>query len=149
MNNIGKILKWITLVIALVAVYFFVRILTNGDDAIRESADLQNSIVGGFISFTYVILILTALVAVVASIWSLLKHPKMLKRVLIGIAAFLILFAIAYMMSDDSKVVTNLVTVEQGGQSKFIEAGIRFSLILGGLAFFGFIFDSIRSLIKN
>lgn len=148
MNNLAKILKWVTLVIALVAVYFFIRIVSSGDEAIKESVDLQNGIVGGFISFTYVILIATALVAVLASIWSLLKHPKMLKRVLIGMAIFLILFAIAYAMSDDGKVVTNLVTVEQGGESKMIEAGIRFSLILGAIAFFGFIFDSVRSLIK-
>ena len=41
MNNIVKIISWVAGAIGVVAVYFLVRLIVAGDDAVISSPDLQ------------------------------------------------------------------------------------------------------------
>ena len=59
----------------------------EGDDAVKESLDLQNSLVSPFVSFARIILIITAIIAIVFSLWNLIRQPKLLKKALISLAA--------------------------------------------------------------
>ena len=79
-SKIAKILSLVTGLIGLIAIYFLVRIIMEGDDAVKESLDLQNSLVSPFVSFAKVILIITAVIAIVFSVWNLVRQPKLLKK---------------------------------------------------------------------
>jgi len=142
--NLSRILQIVALVISLIAVYFFVKVST-GDEGSEELA----SSVSGFISFTKYLLIGVGLLVAAFMVLGVVKDPKVLKKTLIGLGIFLLLFVVAYMVSGDGEVITSTGIVEKGSTiSKRVSTGINFSIILGGIAFAGFIFDSVKSLLK-
>ena len=97
----SKIVTIVTAVLGLIGVFFLVRIIMAGDEAISTDADLQGSIVDPLITFSRFLLIATALITVVFSILNLVKHPDALKKTLIIFGSFLVLFLIAYFMAGD------------------------------------------------
>ena len=146
--KVTKILKFVSLIIALVAVYFFVQVSTNGD-GIEGDVEALNSAVGGYIGFTKILLIITAIIVAAFMILDVVKHPAKLKKTLIGLVVFFALFALAYVLADASAVQTSAGLIEEGSDlSKKVSTGIIFSFILGVIAFAGFIFDSVKSLLK-
>lgn len=151
-KNLSKLLTLVAGLIGLIAFYFFVRIVMVGDVVLENDADAQASIISPFISFAKFVLIATGLIAVVFSLINLVKHPKVLKRSLLGVAALLVLLAIAYTMASDAAVTDSVGRIledgEAGSVSKWVSTGINFSGILGviGLAFF--LFDFTKSLAK-
>ena len=86
-SKVSKILSLVSGLIGLIAIYFLARIIMEGDDAVKESLDLQNSLVSPFVAFAKVILIITTIIAVVFSLWNLVRHPKLLKKTLVSLAA--------------------------------------------------------------
>lgn len=122
----------------------------EGDDAVKESLDLQNSLVSPFVQFAKVILIITTIVAVVFSLWNLVRHPKLLKKTLVSLAALAVLLLIAYMMSSDEATLNmsgNIIKDgEAGSTSKWVSTGIWYSMILGAIGLGFFIWDFIKSL---
>jgi len=72
---------------------------------------------------------------VVVSIGNLIKHPKALKKSLLGIAVMLVLFALAYFTSSGEAVTDGFGKVLKGGEagnvSHWVSALINFTGILG------------------
>jgi len=146
--KVSKILKFVSLIIALVAVYFFVQVSTNGD-GIEGDVEALNSAVGGYINFTKVLLYLIALILIVFMVMDIIKHPSKLKKMIIGVVAFAILFAIALALSKSDRIETSTEVFEAGSKlTKNVGTGIWLSFILGIIAFGGFVFDSVKSLFK-
>ena len=149
-SKIAKILSLVTGLIGLIAIYFLVRIIMEGDDAVKESLDLQNSLVSPFVSFAKVILIITAIIAIVFSVWNLVRQPKLLKKTLISLAALAVLLMFAYAMASDAAVTNasgNIIKDgEAGSTSKWVSTGIWYSLILGGIGLGFFLWDFVKSL---
>lgn len=149
-SKIAKILSLITGLIGLIAIYFLVRIIMEGDDAVKESLDLQNSLVSPFVSFAKVILIITAVIAIVFSVWNLVRQPKLLKKTLISLAALAVLLMFAYAMASDAAVTNasgNIIKDgEAGSTSKWVSTGIWYSMILGGIGLGFFLWDFVKSL---
>ncbi|MCD6543520.1 MAG: hypothetical protein J7K34_03335 [Flavobacteriaceae bacterium] len=152
-DKLSKILSVVTGLIGLVAVYFLVRIIMEGDEVVEQSVDLQNSLVSPYITFAKWVLIITALLAVVFSIWNLIKHPQMLKMTLISLVFLGVLLAIAYMLASDA-AVTNvsgniLKDGEAGAVSKWVSTGIWYTMILGGIAILGILAGFVKSLVSK
>lgn len=149
----SKILTYVTGLIGIIGFYFFVRIVMEGDDAIETSVDLQASILSPFISFSIFLLIATAALSVIFSLLNLTKHPDVLKTALIGIAAMGVLLAIAYFFASDGAVTDTMGKVIEGGEagsvSKWVSALINYSFILGAIGLVFFLFDFVKSLVKN
>ena len=149
----SKILTYVTGLIGIIGFYFFVRIVMEGDDAIETSVDLQASILSPFISFSIFLLIATAALSVIFSLLNLTKHPDVLKTALIGIAAMGVLLAIAYFFASDEAVTDTMGKVIEGGEagsvSKWVSALINYSFILGAIGLVFFLFDFVKSLVKN
>ena len=144
----SQILKIVSLIISLVAVYFFVQVSTNGD-GVEGDVEALNSAVGGFIGFTRILLILTIALVVVFMILDVVKYPGKLKKTITGLVAFAVLFVLAYVLADSGEVITSSEVIKAGSSlSKNVSTGILFSFILGALAFGGFVFDSVKSLLK-
>mgnify|MGYP001012627807 FL=1 len=151
-NKFSKILTLVAGLIGLIAFYFFIRIVMVGDDIIETDAEVQASIVSPFINFAKFVLIATGVIAVVFSILNLVKHPQVLKRTLLGVAALVVILVIAYSVSSDAAVLDVSGRVledgEAGSVSKWVSTGINFSAILGVIGLGFFVVDFVRSLAK-
>ena len=152
-SKISKILSILTGAVSLVAIFFLVRIIMEGDDVVKESIDVQNSIVSPYITFAKVILVVTAVLAVGFSLWNLIKHPQLLKKALISISVLGLLLFLAYIMADDGVTLNSSGNVlregEAGSKSKWVSTGILYSLILGGVALLGVLMDFVKSLVSK
>ncbi|WP_298904337.1 hypothetical protein [uncultured Psychroserpens sp.] len=139
--NIQKIIKIVALVIGLIAVFFLVRIMMLGDEAIETVPDNQ-AVLGWFANLAYVVLGIATVSAVVFSLVNLVSSPDKLKKSLISVGVFVAVLAVAWFASsgveralDDGKILT-------AGESQMIEAGIKAFYILillaaGLMLFFG------------
>ncbi len=149
-SKLSKILSLVSGLIGIIAIFFLIRIIMEGDDAVKESVDLQNSLVSPFVTFAKVILVITAILAVVFSVWNMIKHPKLLKMTLIALVALAVLLAISYMLASDAAVTNmsgNIIKDgEAGSTSKWVSTGIWYSLILGGIALLGILMDFVKSI---
>ncbi len=97
----SKIVTILTAVLGLIGIFFLVRIIMAGDEAITSDAGLQGSIVDPLITFSQFLLMATAVLVVVFSIWNIIKHPETLKKTLITFGIFIGLFLIAYFTASD------------------------------------------------
>lgn len=149
----SKILTYVTGLIGLIGFYFFIRIVMEGDDAIKEDGALQASILSPFISFSIFLLIATAVISLVFSVLNLTKHPDVLKRTMMGVAAMAVLLVVAYVFASGDAVTDALGKVikdgEAGSVSKWVSALINYSFILGAIGLVFFLFDFVKSLVKN
>lgn len=149
----SKILTFVTGFIGLIGFYFFVRIVMEGDTAIMEDGDLQNSVLSPFITYSIFLLIATSAIAVVFSLLNLTKHPEVLKRTLLGVGVMVLLLVLAYVFAGDEAVTDAMGKVlpdgEAGSVSKWVSALINYSFILGAIGLGFFLFDFVKSLVKN
>lgn len=147
----SKILKGLVALIAIIAAYFFIRIVSTGDDAIVEGQGTLG-IVGPLVSFSIALLIVVASVAVIFSILSLLKKPEALKKSLIGIAALAVLLAISYGISPDAAVTDVTGQVLEGGEagspSRWVSTGIWYTVLLGVGAIVAIVLGGVKSIVK-
>ena len=151
-TKLSKILTLVVGLIGLIGFFFFVRILIEGDEALKVDADLQNSILSPFISFSLIILAVTAVITVVYSAINMVKHPDVLKRTLMGVGILLVFLVVAYVLADDGAVMSMGKVLEYGEAgtiSKWVSTGINFSAILGIIGLGAFVIDFVKSLVKN
>jgi hypothetical protein len=151
-QKLSKILTLVSGLIGLIGFFFFIRIMIEGDEALKIDADLQGSILSPFISFSIIILVVTAVIAVVFSAVNMIKHPQVLKRTLMGVGVLLVFLVVAYSLADDGAVMSMgkvLKDGEAGSVSKWVSTGINFSAILGVIGFGAFFIDFVKSLVKN
>jgi uncharacterized membrane protein len=138
----AKFLKFITLIISVIGVILLLRVIkTNGDE----------SAVSMIINYTMLILLVTVAITILFSIFNLLKNPATLKKTLISLAIFGVIFAVNYMIAGDEAAYNGKkeVMLEAGSVSKLVEAGIKFSMTLGVISFLLIVFDSVKSLVKS
>lgn len=145
MNN--KILTLLVSVISLIGVALFVNVARIDQENIEAVSDAVSPLV----TYSYYLLIVIVLVALVISILSMLKNPAALKKTLLGVSVLAILLAASYMFASDAQVLgpDQGVLVAEGSTSKWVGTGIIFTLILGGIAGASFIVDLLRGIVKS
>ncbi|MEN8185990.1 MAG: hypothetical protein ABFR05_02545 [Bacteroidota bacterium] len=151
-SKLSKILSLVAGAIGIIAVFFLVRIIMTGDDTIKTDVAAQSSIVSPYISFAMVLLYITAGLAVVFSIWNLIRHPKMLKKALLSVGVLGVLLLMAYIISPDNEVTDAAgakVLVEQGSVSKWSSTGIWYAVILGAIGLAFFLWDFVKGIVKT
>ncbi len=151
-NKKSKILTIITGIIGLIGVFFIIRVIMVGDDAIKTSGDVQSAVVDPFISFSYVLLIITAAITILLSIINLIKYPQALKKALMGIAVLGVLLAISYFTASGEAVTDAVGKVLKdgaaGATSKWVSALINFTGILGLVGLISIGAGFVKSLVK-
>lgn len=139
--NIQKIIKIVALLIGLIAVFFLVRIIMVGDDAIE--ADVANQgILTAFINLAFVVLAIAAISAVLFSLMNLVSNPDKLKKALLSFGVFALILLIAFFMSSGQEQTLSDGTILTETQSQMIEGAIKAFYILilsaaGLMLFFG------------
>jgi uncharacterized membrane protein YuzA (DUF378 family) len=127
--NIQKIVKIVALVIGLIAVFFLVKIMTLGDEAIKADAANQG-VLSGFATLAYIVLAIAAITAIVSSLVNLISQPEKLKKALISVGVFALVLAVAWFASSGQERVLTDGSTLTSGQSQMIEAGIKAFYIL-------------------
>ena len=149
----SKILSYVTGFLGLIGLYFFVRIMMVGDTVLLEDADAQNSVLSPFITYSIFLLIATSLIAVVFSLINLTKNTEVLKRTMLGVAAMALLLVLAYVFASDAATTDGMGNIildgEAGSVSKWVSTLINYSFILGAIGLGFFLFDFVKSLVKN
>jgi len=152
-NKIAKILTVIVGVIGIIGFYFFIMVMKYGEEAIKADEAIQAKTVSPFVNFAFALLIVTAVIALVASLVNMVRNPHVLKTTLVGIIIFGVLLAGAYAMAGDGAVLDAMGKVlkdgEAGSTSKWVSTGINLSAILGVLGFIGFGADFVKSFLKS
>ncbi|MFT5250962.1 MAG: putative membrane protein [bacterium] len=150
----NKILSIIIAVVALVGAFLFVRIFMEDAEAIETNVDLQNKVISPIIYYSTFLLIATVVITVVLSLVSLVRNPENLKKTLMGLAVLGVLLIVSYFLSDSEAVINAAGGISEGGEAgssinKWVGTGIWYSLILGAVASFFFVYDLVKGLIKS
>ncbi|WP_088323924.1 hypothetical protein [Polaribacter tangerinus] len=150
----NKILNIIIAIVALVGAFLFIKIFMEDAEAIETDVALQNSVISPIIYYSTALLIAAIVIAVVLSLWSLIRNPENLKKTLLGLAALGVLLLVAHFMSDSEAVYNAAGKISEGGEAgssvnKWVGTGIWYSVILGGIASLFFVFDLVKGLIKS
>lgn len=153
-NKLSKLLTIIAIIIALIGAVFYIRVVMVGDEAIKGSADLQNSIISPFVWLTVVVLIATAAASLISSIIGMVKKPEQLKKTLLSLAVLGVVLVISYLLKDGSAVLDAQGKIIEGGEegvssNVWSSTGIWYSIILGGVGLVLFLYDMVKSLIKS
>ena len=85
--NVQKIVKIVALVISLIALFFLIRIMMLGDEAIENDVANQG-VLSRFANLAYIVLGIAAVSAVVFSIVNLVSQPDKLKKALMSLGVF-------------------------------------------------------------
>ena len=153
-NKLSKILTALSVIIGIIGMFFYIRVVSAGDDAIKSEVDLQNNIISPFIWATIIVLGITIISSLFASISSLVKNPKQLKKTFLSIAILGVLLVVSYLIHDGGEVLNAKGEVLSGGEKDAVanvwsSTGIRFSVILGAIGLLLVVSDMVKSMIKS
>lgn len=127
--NLQKVVKIIVLIIGLIALFFLARIMMIGDEAIA-SDEANQGIVSSYIMLSIIVLIVTALIALLFSLKNILSSSEKMKSALKAVGALVIVVAIAYFLSGGTEQTLDGGEILTASQSHWIETGIRTFYIL-------------------
>ena len=141
------LLKILVAVIFVLAIVGMVMVANGGEDTSPEMA----SAAGFVVNLAIVLLVASAALAVIMSLFSLLKNPAALKKTLLGLAIFGALFLVSYFASSDGAVfgANGEDLLEAGSTSKWSGTGLMFSYVLLAAGGLFFVVDLLRGLIKS
>ena len=144
--TLHKVLKYIALVIGVIGLILWGRVLMAGDEAIESSASVQASVVTPFLIVAYIvfaIIILLVLFYVIKGLFS-----GNIKRTLIAVGAFLLIVAVAYLVTDGTETPMNDGEVLSASGSHWVGAGLVTFYILAATAILLMVISGVRKLIK-
>lgn len=151
-KKLSKVLTLVVGALALIGFYFFARILMEGNDTVKDSPELHESIVSPYITYTMLLLIIATALAVIASLFTIVTRPRVLKKTLISLVVLGVLLFVAYSLASDAAVTNSIGEIledgEKGPISKWVGTGLYYSFILGMIALVMYVFDFVRSLVK-
>jgi succinate dehydrogenase hydrophobic anchor subunit len=153
-NKLSKYLSFLIAGIALVGAILFIRVFMQDAEAIENDPEVQKSVVNPIIFFSTSLLYLAIGITVVLSVWSVIKNPQNLKKLVLGLGLLTVILLISYFMADSNAVLDTQDKVLEGGEAgtamnQWVGTGIWFSMALGLIASLFFVFDLIKGLIKS
>ncbi|MDT0648563.1 hypothetical protein [Autumnicola edwardsiae] len=144
--TLHKILKYLALVIGVLALILLARILISGGDAIEASADVQSSMLDPYMYVAY--LVLAAIIILVAIFVIVGLFRGNIKNTLISIGTFAVIVIIAYMLTDGNEVIMKDGEALSASGSHWVGAGLVTFYILAAVAVGAMIVSGVRKLIK-
>ena len=138
----------------LVIIIFLIGVLSGieGFDALSKEDQYQSTIFDLGLKLTLVLFVICAIAAVLFAIYQMITNPKGAMKGIVALVVLGVLFAVLYSMSVAETTGPIADSVEEfgltEGQSKFVSAGIKSTLLLGGVAVAAFIVSEIRNLFK-
>jgi len=144
--TIHKVLKYLDLVIGVIGLILLGRIIIAGDEAIMASTAEQNSLLEPLMWLSYIILGISILIVGIFVIKGLFTGN--VKNTLISVGAFLLIIAIAYVVTDGNETVLKDGTTLSASGDHWVGAGLVMFYILAAVAAGAMVLSGIRKLIK-
>jgi hypothetical protein len=138
----------------LVIIIFMVSVMSGieGFNALSKEDQYSSTIFDMGIRLTLVLLAICALAALLFALYQTVTHPKAALKGIISLVVLVVLFGILYSTSVAETTGPVADAVQEFGlsenQSKIVSAGIKATLLLGGLAVAAFVVSEIRNLFK-
>ncbi len=153
-SKLSKFLNFFVAAVAAIGAVLFIRIFMEDVTAIENDAEIQNSVISPIIVFSTTLLYIAIGATVILSILGLVKNPDSLKKTLLGLAVLGVILALAYFTSDSAAVTDPQGKVLLGGEegsstNQWVSTGIWYSMFLGIIAGFFFVYDLLKGLIKS
>ena len=143
--------KIITLVVALLAiiglVFALMAMVVDPDDI-----PAANEAASPLVTYSLVLLIITAAVAVVGSLFSLLKNPAALKKAIMGLVVLGVVLLVSYLLANSDQVIDakeEIIAAAGSSVSKLTSTGIIFSGLLMLVAGLFFVVDLLKGIVKS
>jgi len=145
-----RILNIVKIVIGVLAAILFVRIMIESDDLIKDSADLQNSLISPDLYLAYIVLGITVLLVLVFTIVGVFRGN--IKKTLISVGLFAVVILISYFgFAGDfgtGFAVSDTETLSLNG-AKWIGAGLYTFYILALAAIVAMFISTIKKAITS
>lgn len=145
--NLYKIIKYLAIVVGIVAAVFTVYIIVEGKEAIESSADLQNQLLTPFMYITYVVLAISAILAVVFLVKDLFTGDDV-KQTIFGFVGLAVIVLVAYLITSGEPQQLRDGSMLSASASHWISAALVIFYILGVFALGTMLFGGIKKLIK-
>jgi len=139
-KSLSKILMIVSLVLAVLGAFLYGASMDGGDTAI-----------GRYVGYAILLLIITAILAIVFPLLNMVKKPALLKKALMYLAVLAVVLAIAYFAADADAVYDASGKVFEGSKgstSKWVGTAINYSFILLTVGGALFLVDMVKNLIK-
>lgn len=145
--NSQKIFTIIAGIIGIIAMFFLIRIIGVGDEAIK--AGESSGTVNTFLYIAYIILAITLLLVVLFTLKNVFSNPATLKSTLMGVGAFLLVFAICYFaLAKGVETPMRDGEILSASDSKLVGAGLYMFYALAIIAIGSMLFSGIKKMIK-
>ena len=147
--NLQKIIKLVAAIVGVLSIFFLIRIIGAGDENLKASPDLQDSIVSPFMYVAYIILGIMVALVVVFSLKHMFTNAATLKKTLINVGAFLLLALVAYFgFANGVETPLRDGEVLTAGNSQLVGAGLYLFYFLVFIAVGIMLFSGIKKMIK-
>ena len=144
--TLHKVLKYLALVIGVIGMILLGRIVATGDTAIKASADLQASHLDPYMWVAYIVLLIVIVLVAIYVIVGLFRGN--IKNTLIAVGSFLIVIAIAYVLSDGTQQILKDGTTLSASGDHWVGAGLITFYILSGIAILAMVLSGVKKLAK-
>lgn len=141
-----KIFKYLAIVIGVVALFFAIRVIVAGEEAVKTSADLQASIVSPFMYITYIVLAIAIVLTLIFTIKGLFKGD--VKETLISLGAMAAIVLVSYLVTSGEPYQMNDGEVLSASAVHWVSAGLVIFYILGIVAIGAMLFGGIKRITK-
>lgn len=149
-----KIITIILAVVGVISIILLGRIISTGDTAIQSAAKagdmgVVDSLFNPYATIAYIVLGVILLLVVFFMLKGMFSNPANLKRTLMGVGAFALVFAICYFIfaqgveteMPDNKILS-------AGHSKLVGAGLYMFYALAIIAGGAMLFTGVKKMIK-
>jgi hypothetical protein len=144
--NSQKIITIIAGVVGVIAMFFLIRIIGVGDEAIK--AGESDGMVNTFMYIAYVILGLILVLVVLFTLKNIFTNKDTLKSAIMGVGAFLIVGVICYFLASGVETPMKDGEVLSAGDSKLVGAGLYMFYALAIIAIGTMLLSSVKKMIK-
>ena len=133
--KIQNIIKIISAVIGVLAVFFLLRIIGTGDDDIKMAATMGDfGAVSPLVELARIVLVLTVAITLIFTLRGLFSDLAKLKKAGIAIGLFLAVVFLSYALSDGVETPLKDGEMLSASGSKWVGTGIRTFYILAVIA---------------
>ena len=147
--NLQKIVKIVAGIVGVIAIIFLVRIIGAGDDAIKTSTEVQDSIVSPFMYIAYIILGAIAVLVLLFSLANMFTNAATLKKTLTNVGAFVLLALIAHFgFANGVETPLRDGEVLSASGSKWVGTGLYLFYFLVLIAAGIMLFSGVKKMIK-
>jgi len=144
--TLHKVLKYLALVIGVIGLVLLARVVMTGDEAIKNSADLQGSVLVPIMYLSYFVIAAIILLVAVSVIKDLLSGD--IKKTLISVAVFAVIVLAGYLLADGVETEMNSGEMLSANSSQWVGAGLIVFYILAAVAIGAMIFSGVKKLAK-